>query len=311
MKSRITIAAALAIIASAATHSAVRPAAAPFRVGYLSGSLEYTSEASLKAFAAEMETKHGLESRHFACKDIAEGSSQQNPTSIPNLASLDSVDVLVVYSRRCWLMDAQYRKFRDFLDLGRGLVGLRTASHALQNWSAGRGIDSAIWGGAYNNHGGSSGYALEATAAGKAHPILKDVGEWRPDYWLYYQNLPSRAMAADAVVLLHGSNADGRHPVAWTRAHKGGNVFYTSTGVPKDFEKAAFKAMLTNALFWAAKETPTAIAPRVGAARPRRTAGAGLVPGLLILEGAGGVLRLRPDGRPAPSLPPAIPFGEP
>jgi type 1 glutamine amidotransferase len=256
-------------LASLALSYASTAAAAPLTIGYLFGSQEYAAEASLKAFAPDMESKHGARSIHFRCRDQAEGSSQSNPTRIDNIASLDSVDVLVIYSRRCWVADDQFPRLKSFLESGKGLVGLRTASHAFQNWDGGRGIDTAVWGGAYNNHGGASGYALEVTTAGQAHPILSGVGAWRPSRTLYFQNLPGRSLASDAVVLMHGSNGDGRHPVAWARTLRGGRVFYTSTGVQEDFQNAAFRTLLTNALLWAGGQGSSGISiPRSEARRP-------------------------------------------
>jgi type 1 glutamine amidotransferase len=227
------------------------PAAAPLVIGYLSGSAEYKSAESLHSLAAEMESKYGFRSIHFAGKDQSEGSTQANPTTIANFDSLDQVDVLVVFSRRMWLADAQYQKLRAFLDKGKGLVGIRTASHGIQNWNEGRGLDSAVWGGAYNNHGTTLGYALEVPAAGAAHPVMAGVKAWKAGQHLYFQNLGGRTVASDATVLLIGSNADGRFPVAWARMRKGAPVFYTSTGVPEDFQDPNFRSLLRNALLWA------------------------------------------------------------
>jgi len=56
-------------------------------------------------------------------------------------------------------------------------------------------------------------------------------------------------------VLVRGATpeSDGWQPVAWTRMHNGGRVFYTSLGGVGDFENNSFKRMLANALFWAAE----------------------------------------------------------
>lgn len=235
-------------------------AAAALVVGYLSGCIEYASEASLISFAADMESRHGTRSIHFRCRDIDEGSSQANPTRLGNIASLDSVDVLLIFSRRCWLLDEHFQRVRAFLESDKGKVGLRTASHAFQNWGAGRGIDSAVWGGAYNGHGSASGYGLEPTTQGQEHSILAGVGAWRPSRTLYFQNLPGRSLAPDATVLLHGSNGDGRHPVAWTRMSRGAPVFYTSAGVQEDFKNPEFRNLLANAVLWAGRRGPVGIA---------------------------------------------------
>ena len=48
-------------------------------------------------------------------------------------------------------------------------------------------------------------------------------------------------LAADAEVLLTGSIPGHTEPIAWTRVHNGGRVFYTSLGHPEDFKNANFR----------------------------------------------------------------------
>jgi len=48
------------------------------------------------------------------------------------------------------------------------------------------------------------------------------------------------------------STTSGGEPIAWTRIHNGGRVFYTSLGHPEAFENANFRRMWGNALFWTA-----------------------------------------------------------
>jgi type 1 glutamine amidotransferase len=280
------------------------PAAAPLVIGYLSGSAEYNSNASLHSLAAEMESKHGCRSIHFTGKDQSEGSAPATPTTIANFDSLDQVDVLVVFSRRMWLADAQYKKLVAFCDKGKGMVGIRTASHGIQNWNEGRGLDSAVWGGAYNNHGTTLGYALEIPPAGAGHPVLAGVKTWKAGQHLYFQNLGGRTVASDATVLMIGSNADGRFPVAWARMRKGAPVFYTSTGVPEDFEDPAFRTLLVNALLWAGGRLEP-VKVRGGATAAPASRGS-RVPDLMRFSGSPGVGEsVRADGRWVPTLPQA------
>jgi type 1 glutamine amidotransferase len=62
------------------------------------------------------------------------------------------------------------------------------------------------------------------------------------------------AVNKDVTVLMTGTFAKEKEPVTWVREYKGGRVFYTSLGHPKDFEDANFMRLLTNAIFWTAKK---------------------------------------------------------
>jgi len=57
-------------------------------------------------------------------------------------------------------------------------------------------------------------------------------------------------------VLLTGSIPGHGEPIAWTRMHKGGRIFYTSLGHQKDFEEEAFLKLMTNAILWSANRIP-------------------------------------------------------
>ena len=57
-------------------------------------------------------------------------------------------------------------------------------------------------------------------------------------------------------VTLTAKTPDYAEPVAWARDAKPGErgrVFYTSLGVPKDFEDPQFQVLLANAVAWTAK----------------------------------------------------------
>ena len=60
-------------------------------------------------------------------------------------------------------------------------------------------------------------------------------------------------IAADCEVLLTGTTAEAKEPVAWVRPFKGGRIFYTSLGHPDDFKDENFTRLIVNALFWTAQ----------------------------------------------------------
>ena len=100
----------------------------------------------------------------------------------------------------------------------------------------------------------------------RSHPILAGVELFQSVGSLY----KNTGLAADSEVLLTGSIPGHTEPIAWTRIHSGGRVFYTSLGHPQDFKNASFLRLLTNALFWAAKQTPPQGPRRAGDSLRRR-----------------------------------------
>jgi len=229
---------------------------APLRIGYLFPAIEYSSEASLRWIANQMETRYASRSFFFQGQDIDQGSSAATPTVITNINDLDSLDVMVVYVRRVWLTASQQTRFQQFFNSGKGMVGIRSAAYAIQSWDLGRGIDSVVWGGAYNMHTDSMSYTLRMTAAASTHPIFQGVGAWTGLASLYRQNYNGRTVASDANILMNGNTATEQYPVTWTRVRNGGNVFFTSTGTQGEFQDPNFQKMIINAVLWAGKALP-------------------------------------------------------
>jgi type 1 glutamine amidotransferase len=126
------------------------------------------------------------------------------------------------------------------------VVGLRTASHAFQQWLE---LDHIVLGGDYHGHYKSGPMTKVAIASGEeTHPILKGVAPFESPSKLY----KNPKLADDTKLLLTGTIPEHTEPVAWTHMNHGGRVFYTSRGGPADFEMKVFQRLLTNAIFWAA-----------------------------------------------------------
>jgi type 1 glutamine amidotransferase len=85
----------------------------------------------------------------------------------------------------------------------------------------------------------------------RKHPILAGLKPFTSAGSLY----KNTGLARDVELLLTGTIPKHSEPVAWTRTLKGGRVFYTSLGHPRDFKDDNFRRLLTNALFWTAKRT--------------------------------------------------------
>jgi type 1 glutamine amidotransferase len=214
------------------------PVQKPLSVCLISGSVEYKSDQSLAALEPWLAERFGVRcTRAFRRAD----------DDLPGLENLDNCDVMLLFTRRLTIDGEQLARVKKYCEAGRPIVGVRTASHAFQNWLA---LDREVFGGNYKGHyqeGPETEIRLTAKAAGD--PLLKGFTPFRSAGSLYR----NAGLADDCRVLLTGSIPEHTEPIAWVREHRGGRVFYSSLGHPKDFEVDAFRQLLANALFWTAR----------------------------------------------------------
>lgn len=216
-------------------------AAKPLRVCLLSGCNTYHSEKSLPPFQEWLEKNYNVK-----CTRIV----RKGDDNLPGLEQLDDCDVAFVFFKRMSLKGEQLERFQKYVRSGKPIVAVRTASHAVQTWLA---FDPEILGGNYQGHYAKEPVTtIEYTAAGKSHPILKDVDLTSAPGPLY----KNAGHATDIKILLTGSNPGSVEPLAWTREIKDGRLFYTSLGDPTTFEDPQFRRMLAQAIFWSAKREP-------------------------------------------------------
>jgi type 1 glutamine amidotransferase len=204
----------------------------------VSGSLEYRSDETLAVFQGYLEKSFRVRCTRAFMK---------NEEDLPGLENLDHCDCMLLFTRRLTLPADQLERVKRYCSAGKPIVGLRTASHAFQNWLA---LDKEVWGGDYRGHyGNREKPAIKVRPEAKNHPILDGFNEYVSAGSLYR----NPQLAPDTTVLLTGTIPGHTEPVAWTRVHRGGRVFYTSLGHPEDFKQAGFLRLLVNALFWTAK----------------------------------------------------------
>ena len=224
------------------------------RVVFISAEGEYGAVETLPEFAHKLKIKYGL-----YC-EILQGSTEKNGKDRHDLAGLEALtnaDLAVLFMRRRALAAEQMKYFRDYLDKGGPLIGLRTASHALdtrgkapEGYAEWLKFDPEILGGNYHGHHGS-GPKCTVTAAGGAvgHPIMAGVKLPLLSNGSLYEVRP---LVESTKRLLVGTIPDKEpEPVAWTNQYKQSRIFYTSLGHPDDFQNAPFRRMLINAVFWA------------------------------------------------------------
>ena len=219
----------------------------------ISGEYEYYSTNTLPAF------KQFLESNYAVNCIYLERKGEQ----IPGLDALQKADLSIFYIRRMTLPEDQLSQIKDYVNSGKPLIGLRTASHAFQNWKE---FDNVVLGGNYHNHYGNAFLATARVHPDAAsHPILKNIPKEFQTGGSLYKTSP---LAKGGTLLLTGSITNQPpEPMAWTHPYKGARVFYTSLGHPKDFDQPAFRTLLVNAIFWAL-DRPVPL-PRQNLARER------------------------------------------
>lgn len=235
--SRLLIAALLLGTIGAHAAEAADPAR-PLKVCILSGCDTYQSEESLPPFQAFLEANY-----HVQCTRLV----KQSVDNLPGLEQLDDCDVVLVFIKRMKLSGEQLEQFKAYALSGKPIVGVRTASHAVQTWLE---FDQDVLGGNYHGHHPVEPVTqIEVAADAGKHPILAGVTLTSVHDALY----KNEGHAADINILLTGSIADQPvEPIAWTRETSGGRVFYTSLGAQDTFEDPNFRRMLANALFWTA-----------------------------------------------------------
>ncbi|NBV24004.1 MAG: hypothetical protein EBS05_19060 [Proteobacteria bacterium] len=254
MKAALFLRLALAGLFCAVLNAAAAPAKAPTIV-LISGEFEYHSTETLPLLKTQLETKLGAKCIYLQRKPGT------NVHDIPGLEALDQADLAILFIRRMVLPEDQLARFKQYAASGRPIIGLRTASHAFENWKE---WDHDVLGGNYHmHHDNKLATTVQTVPANATHPILAGLPKEFVSPGSLYKNSP---LPEGSLVLLNGSvPGQPTEPIAWT--HKYGNtpVFYTSLGHPMDFELEPFNRLMLNAVQWALAQ-PIGPAPTAAAA---------------------------------------------
>ena len=255
------------------------------KVVLIAGDEEYRSEEALPMLGKVLSVRHGFECVVLFSINAETGAiDPEEQTNIPGLGALADADLMVIATRFRELPDEQMKHIVDYVESGRPIIGLRTATHAFSyqrnpdspyaHWS----FRSEIWPGGFgqqvlgetwiNHHGRHGRESTRGVAAPGAagHPILRGVTDvWGPTDVYGVENLDD-----DAEVLLHGAvlagmtpndppvegaKNDPMEPLAWTRLYTGSGgkasrVFTTTMGSSTDFESEGLRRLIVNAVYW-------------------------------------------------------------
>lgn len=276
--------AALAGLAGAADWLTVPGAAGPGkgkRVVLVSGDEEYRSEQALPQLARILAQRHGFDCTVLFAINPKDGTIDPNVTdNIPGLEALNSADLMVLFTRFRDLPDAQMKHIVDYVESGRPIVAMRTATHAFNiktsptfarySWNSkdwdggfGRQVLGETWIAHHGKHAVQSTRGIIAPGQ-ERHPILNGIASgaiWVPsDVYKVRLPLPEGTQPlvlgqvlegmkeSDAPV--EGALNDPMMPVAWTRSSKA-RVFTTTMGSAADLLNPAFRRLMVNACYWA------------------------------------------------------------
>jgi len=249
---------------------------------FIASDHEYRSEETLPALARILANRFG-----FTCTVVFALDSNRHimpgGSDLHGLKALDNADLMVIFTRFSNFPDEEMQHINDYLEKGKPVVGLRTATHAFNNpdnpkwghysyeyngpmksWKNGFGevVLGETWVGHYGkNHEQASRLLIEKGQ--ENHPIMEGVKNMFVQcggYNAYPEQTGSTVLARGQV--LNGMTPDSpadtskkELPVAWIRNYKldsgaSGRVFTTTHGASEDILNEGFRRMLVNACFW-------------------------------------------------------------
>ncbi len=254
---------------------------------FISGDEEYRSEEALPQLSKILATHHGFKCTVLFALNPDGTINPDRNDNIPGLEALKTADLMVIFTRFRNLPDEQMKHVVDYLETGKPVIGLRTATHAFQlkggtyrqfTWNSkepdwdggfGRRVLGETW---INHHGG---HGKEGTrgifAKGEEdHPILRGIknGDIFGTTDVYGVRLPlpgdSKPLVLGEVTetlkpdskAVEGKKNDPMMPVAWTKTYsiaegKTGRVFTTTLGASQDLASEGTRRLLINACYWA------------------------------------------------------------
>ncbi len=251
----------------------------------ISGDEEYRSEESLPQLARILSVYHGFRCTVLFAINPKDGAIDPDRLdNIPGLEALDSADLMVILTRFRDLPDDQMRHIANYVESGKPIVGLRTATHAFAlkssptfakyNWNNpdggfGRLVLGETWIKHHGQHGKQSTRGV-VNPKESTHPILKGIrdGEIWSKTDVYEARLP---LPGDSRVLLYGEVLSGMKPedapvsgalndpmmpIAWVKSYTGtsgktARVFTTTLGTSEDLLTEGNRRLLVNACYWA------------------------------------------------------------
>jgi type 1 glutamine amidotransferase len=249
---------------------------------FVTGDEEYRSEESMPQLAKILAVHHGFKCTVLFAIDRKDGTI--NPEQIDNIAGLEALqtaDLMVIFTRFRDLPDEQMKYIVDYINSGKPILGLRTATHAFNfikhkngpyakysfrdkefEGGFGRQVLGETWIDHYGIHQKESTRGLIAKGM-ENHPIVKGGEDiWGPSDVYAITTLTGDSQPLIMGQVLVGMKSDDKPnpdkklvPVAWVKTYTGSEgkaarVFTTTMGHAGDLKSAGFRRLLVNACYW-------------------------------------------------------------
>jgi type 1 glutamine amidotransferase len=249
----------------------------------VSGDEEYRSEEALPQLGKILAKHHGFKCTVLFAIDPKDGTINPDKNdNIPGLENLKNADLMILFTRFRNLPDAQMRHIVDYVESGKPLIGMRTATHAFnlksktyskyswgskEEWKGGFGrqILGETWVNHWGHHGKESTRGILVQDE-KDNPILRGIQDgdiWGPtDVYEVHLASDCKPLVLGQVLTgmkpndppVRGKKNDPMMPVAWTKTYKAddktGRVFTTTMGASQDLESEGLRRLLVNAVYW-------------------------------------------------------------
>jgi len=251
----------------------------------IAGDEEYRSEEALPQLARILSTHHGFRCTVLFSTNAQDGTiDPEARDNIPGLHLLAEADLVVLFTRFRRLPDVAMRHLVDYVESGKPLVGIRTATHAFaypqgerspySSWSwdspappggFGKQILGETWVAHHGRHGSESTRGVVPEAA-RAHPVVRGVDDvWGPTDVYAIGPLPDDATVLVEGQILAGMTPDSppvddarnapRMPVVWARETDLGydrvrRVVCSTLGAAVDLQSEGVRRLLVNAVYW-------------------------------------------------------------
>ena len=253
----------------------------------ISGDEEYRSEEALPQLAKILSKHHGFKCTVLFAIDPKTGVIDPNQKdNIPGLEALATADLMIIFTRFRDLPDEQMKHIVDYVESGRPIIGIRTATHAFdirrgktyakhgwnnKEWDGGFGrqVLGETWISHHGQHGRESTRGIIADGM-EDHPIVRGIEDgdiWGPtDVYTVRLPLPgdSKPVVLGQVLTgmkkddepLPGKKNDPMMPIAWIKTYTGkdgktARVFTSTIGASQDLESEGVRRMFVNASYWA------------------------------------------------------------
>ena len=252
----------------------------------VSGDEEYRSEEALPMLAKILAVRHGFTCTVLFAIDPDSGCIEPGiQTNIPGIESLRQADLMVIFTRFRELPDEQMRHIDEYLQSGKPIIGIRTATHAFcyakesqspyakysfhspSPWEGGFGrqVLGDTWVDHHGIHGkeGTRGINNPHQAG---HPVLAGVSDiFGPSDVYTIRDLP-----ASATVLVYGQVVTGLQPtdspvagarndpmmpLIWLKEYVGDSgrttpVLTSTIGASVDLQSEGLRRVLVNGCYW-------------------------------------------------------------